>query len=225
VTIALPGTLSGPSRLPVSGGNPTRLVILLHGRGSNGEDLLDLQRFWGRMVPEARFIAPDAPFPSDNDPQGREWYKAPDRRPESILAGVSATAPILDAFITQQLQQHGLDESDAALVGFSQGTMMALHIGVRRERPFAGIIGYSGRLIAAHLLPGQVRSRPPVLLVHGTADMSVPLQAMTEAEASLRATDIAVETLLCPGTGHSIDEEGLVRGGIFLHKAFNSPKP
>ncbi len=217
--------LSGPSRPPVAGGKPARLVILLHGRGSNGEDLLDLQRFWGPIVPEAEFVAPDAPFPSDIAPQGREWYRATDRRPESILAGVRATVPSLDAFISEQLQKRGLSEGGAALVGFSQGTMMALHVGVRREQQFAGIIGYSGRMIAAHLLAEELRSRPPVLLVHGTADMSVPLQAMTEAEAGLRAANVPVETLVCPGTGHSIDEEGLVRGGIFLHKMLSAPGP
>src|ERR1700750_2598287 len=110
-------TLSGPSRPSVAGDKPTRLVILLHGRGSNGEDLLDLQRFWGRVVPDAAFVAPDAPFPSDMAANGREWYRAPDRTPEAILAGVSATAPSLDAFISTQLEQHRLSEEDAVLVG------------------------------------------------------------------------------------------------------------
>src|SRR5262249_19574669 len=155
----------------VAGGGATRLVILLHGRGSNGEDLLDLQRFWGRLIPEAAFVAPNAPFPSDAAPAGYQWLQSLDREPAAVLAGVRATAPSLDAFIDEELQKHGLKESDAALVGFSQGTMMALHIGVRRDRPFAGIIGYSGRLIAAHLLAEELRSRPPVLLIHGTADM------------------------------------------------------
>ena len=90
------------------------------------------------------------------------------------MAGVRAAAPSLDAFIDEELQKRGLNENDAALVGFSQGTMMALYVGLRRARPFAGIIGYSGRLVAAHLLAEELRSRPPVLLVHGTDDTRVP---------------------------------------------------
>jgi phospholipase/carboxylesterase len=198
-------------------------VILLHGRGSDGEDLLDLQRFWGRMVPEAEFIAPNAPFPSDMAPKGYQWFRIPDRKPDSMLAGVRATAPSLDAFISEELQKRGLSESDAVLVGFSQGTMMALHVGLRRERPFAGIIGYSGRLIAAYLLAEELRSRPPVLLVHGTDDPSVPLQSMTEAEAALRAAGVPIETLACVGTQHSIDQEGLLRGGLFPHQTLRAP--
>jgi phospholipase/carboxylesterase len=105
-------------------------VILLHGRDSDGEDLLDLQRFWGRMVPEAEFIAPNAPFPSDKAPRGYQWFMAQDQNP----AAVRATAPSLDAFISEQLHKRGLSDSAAVLVGFSQGTMMALHVGLRRER-------------------------------------------------------------------------------------------
>jgi predicted esterase len=140
--------LSGPFRPPVTGDKPVRLVILLHGRGSDGDDLLDLQRFRGRLVPDAEFISPNAPFPSDMAPTGYQWFRTQDRSPASVLAGVHVTAPSLDAFIGgEELQKRGLTESDAVLVGFSQGTMMALHVGLRRERPLAGIIGYSGRLI------------------------------------------------------------------------------
>jgi phospholipase/carboxylesterase len=100
---------------------------------------------------------------------------------------------------------------------------MALHIGLRRERPFAGIIGYSGRLVAAHLLAEELRSRPPVLLVHGTDDTRVPFESMTEAGTALRSARVPVETLACVGTEHSIDQEGLVRGGLFLHQMLSAP--
>jgi phospholipase/carboxylesterase len=220
---AAPMPLSGPCRPPVTGDKPTRLVILLHGRGSNGDDVLDLQRFWGRIVPEAEFIAPNAPFPSDMEPGGFQWFTTQDRGPDATLTAVRAAAPSLDAFIDAELHRRCLDESDAALVGFSQGTMMALYIGLRRARPFAGIIGYSGRLIAAHLLGEELRSRPPVLLVHGTHDTRVPLQSMTEAESALQAAGVPVQTLACAGTEHSIDQEGLVRGGLFLHRTLGAP--
>lgn len=210
--------LSGPSRSPVGGDKPARLVILLHGRGANGNDLLDLQRFWGKLVPEAEFISPNAPFPADMMPGGYQWFTLQDRSPDSVLAGVRAIAPSLDAFIDGELQKRGLSEGDTALVGFSQGTMMALYVGLRRAHPLAGIIGYSGRLVAAHLLGEELGSRPPVLLIHGTDDTRVPFPSMIEAETALRAAGVPVETLACVGTEHSIDQEGLLRGGLFLQQ-------
>jgi phospholipase/carboxylesterase len=139
------------------------------------------------------------------------------------LAALRDTATNVDAFIGQELEKRGLNERDAALVGFSQGTMMALHVGLRQQRPLAGIIGYSGRLTSAELLAQELRSRAPVLLIHGTEDSRVPFQAMTDAETALRAVGVPVETLACVGTEHSIDEEGLVRGGMFLHQVLNVP--
>ncbi len=168
--------LSGPSRPPVAGGNPTRVVILLHGLGADGNDLIGLQQYWGRLVPEAEFVSPNAPFPCDMAPYGYQWFSVQDRTPPAVLGGVRAAAPLLDAFIDDELKKRGLDASEAALVGFSQGTMMALFVGLRRAKKLAGILGYSGRLLAPDLLADELRSRPPVLLVHGTADPLVPFE-------------------------------------------------
>jgi phospholipase/carboxylesterase len=215
--------LSGPSRPPVSGGEPSRLVFLLHGLGADGNDLIGLQQYWGRLVPEAEFVSPNAPFPCDMAPYGYQWFSVQDRSPPAVLAGVRAAAPMLDAYIDDELQKRGLDESRAALVGFSQGTMMSLYVGLRRERKLAGILGYSGRLIAPDILGGELRSRPPVLLVHGTDDPLVPFQSMAEAEAALKRVEVPVETLACPGAEHAIDPEGLQRGGQFLSDVLNAP--
>src|SRR5207248_8523125 len=111
---------------PVAGGKPRRLVILLHGLGADGNDLIGLQQYWGRLVPDAEFISPNAPFPCDMAPYGYQWFSVQDRSPATVLAGVRAAAPMLDGFIDGELQKRGFDESDTALVGFSQGTMMAL---------------------------------------------------------------------------------------------------
>ena len=215
--------LSGPSRPPVAGGTPRRLVILLHGLGADGNDLIGLQQYWGRLVPEAEFVAPDAPFPCDMAPYGYQWFSVQDRSLPAVLGGVRAAAPLLDAFIDEELAKRGLDESRVALVGFSQGTMMSLYVGLRRARPLAGILGYSGRLIAADLLASELRSRPRVLLVHGTEDPLVPFESMAEAETALQAAGVPVETLACVGTEHAIDPEGLERGGRFLREALSSP--
>ena len=215
--------LSGPSRPPLAGGAPRRLVILLHGLGADGNDLIGLQQYWARLVPEAEFVSPNAPFPCDMAGYGYQWFSVQDRTPAAMLAGVRAAAPILDAYIDEELQKRGLAESDAALVGFSQGTMMSLYVGLRRERPLAGILGFSGRLIGPELLAAELRSRPPVLLVHGTEDPLVPFDSMAGAETALKAAGVPVETLACPGIEHSIDPQGLQRGGLFLRQVLSAP--
>lgn len=214
--------LSGPSRPPLAGGKPRRLVILLHGLGADGNDLIGLQQYWGRLVPEAEFISPNAPFACDMAPYGYQWFSVQDRRPPAVLAGVRAAAPSLDAFIDEALEQRGLAPSEAALVGFSQGTMMSLFVGLRRERPLAGILGYSGRLIAPELLASELRSHPRVLLVHGTDDPLVPFESLAHAAAALQEAGVAVETLACPGVEHAIDPEGLQRGGQFLREVLSA---
>src|SRR5580658_5847166 len=215
-------TLSGPSHPPHSGGKPKRLVILLHGLGADGNDLIGLAPYWAPTLPDAEFLSPNAPFPCDMAPYGYQWLSARDPSPEARLAGARAAGTILDAFITDELAKRELSESDLALVGFSQGTMMSLFVGPRRERQLAGIVGYSGRLIAPALLAGEIRSRPPILLVHGTDDPTVPFDSMAVAESALTAAGISVETLACPGVGHGIDEDGLRRGGQFLNRVLSS---
>ncbi|HYM71680.1 MAG TPA: dienelactone hydrolase family protein [Stellaceae bacterium] len=217
-------TLSGPSHPPKSGGKPSRLVILLHGLGADGNDLIGLAPYWAPLLPDAEFLSPNAPFPCDMAPYGYQWLSSRDSSPAARLAGARAAATILDAFIDEELARRGLTEAELALVGFSQGTMMSLFVGPRREKQLAGIVGFSGRLIAPELLASEICSRPPVLLIHGTDDPLVPFAAMAEAEKSLAATGVSVETLTCPGMGHSIDEDGLRRGGQFLQQALSAPR-
>jgi phospholipase/carboxylesterase len=217
--------LTGPSRPPAGGGRPRRLVILLHGLGADGNDLIGLAPHWARLVPDAEFLSPNAPFPCDMAPYGYQWFSSQDRSREAVLGGVRAAAPILDSFIDDVLAERGLSESDLALVGFSQGTMMSLFVGLRRDKPVAGIVGFSGRLLAPDLLAEELRSRPPVLLVHGTDDPLVPYSSLAEAEAALKTVDVPVETVTSLGIGHSIDNEGLRRGGLFLRNVLNGTTP
>jgi phospholipase/carboxylesterase len=217
--------LSGPSRPPASGGKPRRLVILLHGLGADGNDLIGLAPYWARLLPEAEFLSPNAPFPCDMAPYGYQWFSSQDRSPEAVLGGVRAAAPILDAFIDEALEERGLDSSELALVGFSQGTMVSLFVGLRRVEPVAGIVGFSGRLLAPELLASELRSRPPILLVHGTEDPLVPYRSLEAAETTLKAAGVPVETVASVGTGHSIDDQGLRRGGQFLKNVLSGTTP
>jgi phospholipase/carboxylesterase len=212
--------LEGPSLAPASGGKPRQLVILLHGLGADGNDLIGLADYWRRLLPEAAFVAPNAPFPCDMGPYGYQWFSLQDRTPAMIQAGVRAAAPILDNFIDETLAALGLEERNLALVGFSQGTMMSLFVALRRAQPVAGVLGFSGALVAPETLPEEIRSRPRVLLLHGDADEVVSFEAMGAVEAALRQNDVTVETIRRPGLGHAIDQTGLMRGGAFLEEVF-----
>lgn len=209
-------TLEGPSRPPRAGGKPKSLVVLLHGLGSDGNDLISLAPYWAPLLPDTEFVAPNAPFPCDMAPVGYQWFSFQERTPAAVLAGVRAAAPFLDAFLDEALEARGLDESRLALVGFSQGTMMSLYVGLRRANPLAGIVGYSGRLLGEETLAEELRSKPLVLLMHGTADEIVPFDSLALAEASLKALGVPVTTVRRPGLGHSIDEIELAKGGEFL---------
>jgi phospholipase/carboxylesterase len=215
-------TLSGPSHPPQSGGKPAHLVILLHGLGADGNDLIGLASYWAALLPDAEFLSPNAPFPCDMAPYGYQWLSARDASPEARLAGARAAGAILDGFIDDELKKRELTEAQLAVVGFSQGTMMSLFVGPRRERQLAGIVGFSGRLIAPALLKSEIRSRPPILLAHGTDDAMVSFESMAEAELALTEAGVSVETLSCPGVGHGIDEEGLRRGGQFLQRVLSA---
>ena len=207
--------LNGPRHGPEAGA-ARALVILLHGLGADGNDLIGLAPHFAEVVPEAAFVSPHAPFPCDIAPFGRQWFSLQVREPEAILGGVRAAAAHLEAFIARELEVHGLSEDRLALVGFSQGSMMALHVALRRAKPCAAVVAYSGMLVDGGTLGAEIESRPPVLLVHGEADEVVGFQAMGAAEAALTANGVAVTTLARPGLGHGIDEAGIGAGRAML---------
>ena len=214
--------LVGPSFGPAAGGPPRQLVVLLHGVGADGQDLVGLAPMLARDLPHARFVAPDGPEPCDLAPYGRQWFSLQDRRPERMLAGIVRTAPLLDAFLDEELARYGLTDADLALLGFSQGTMMSLHVGPRRQNRIAGILGYSGLLIGPDHLAAEARHRPPVLLAHGEADPVVPFAAMGQAERALKSAGFEVEAYPRPGLPHGIDGVGLALGGRFLKRVFGA---
>jgi phospholipase/carboxylesterase len=212
-------TLTAYSALPPDGRKPTSLVVLLHGVGSNGEDLIGLSSFWHRLLPAAEFVSPDAPEPYDMAPVGYQWFSLADRGMAAMVAGAQASAPILNKFLDELLVERGFTDKQLALVGFSQGTMMALHVGLRRPHAPAAILGYSGMLLQTPDFVTATTAKPPTLLVHGTEDPVLPFQVMELAKNALGAVGVPVETLTRPGLGHTIDEVGASVGGAFVAKA------
>ncbi len=210
-------TLTGPERAPLEG-TAKRLIVFLHGLGADGNDLIGLAPFFAQAFPDAQFLAPNAPEPCDMAPYGYQWFSLREWTMESKLRGTQAAAPTLNAYLDAQLARFSLDDSALALVGFSQGTMMSLYTALRRSKPIAGIVGYSGALIGAELLADELKSKPPVCLIHGMADQVVPFAAMELAENALHAAGVAVEAHARPNLPHSIDEEGIEIAIRFLQK-------
>lgn len=205
---------------PLEGDKPEQLVLLLHGLGADGRDLIGLAPYFAQKLPRALFISPDAPFPCDMAPIGRQWFSLQQRDYASMLAGVKMAAPILDSFITEILQKHNLPASKLALAGFSQGTMMSLYTGPRHKDPIAGILGYSGALLWEEEIDFKL-NKIPVHLVHGEADEVVPFAAYGYARDTLKKAGFAVSGQSAPGLGHGIDPEGIESGAKFLAPCFN----
>lgn len=216
-------TLSAPVVAPAGGGPPKQLVVMLHGVGADGHDLIALAPHFAQALPEAVFVAPHAPLPYDMAPFGRQWFSLAVMTPQAIAAGVRMAAAPLSQFLDAELQRYGISDDALALVGFSQGAMMALHVATRRPRPCAAVLCYSGLLAAPETLAAEVSARPPVLLVHGAQDDVVPAAAMPAAAAALDAAGLPVETHLRPGLGHGIDETALMLGIHFLAQRLRPP--
>ena len=220
--------LDGPRLAPRSG-SAKQLVVFLHGYGADGNDLIDIGRAWQGLLPNAAFVSPHAPRPCGQAPTGREWFPLTFRNPDERWTGVNQAAPILESFLDAELKRHNLPPTALALVGFSQGTMMALHVGLRRAIAPAAIVGYSGMLVMpdnvnVDAFAAEVRSRPPVLLIHGDGDQLIPVQALLQAAQGLAALEVPVQWHISAGIGHGIDQEGLRHGGEFLAKCFAARK-
>jgi phospholipase/carboxylesterase len=203
---------------PKSGGKPQQLVILLHGLGANGQDLLGLAPLYAELLPDAVFVSPDAPYPCDMAPVGFQWFSLQDRSYEAMIAGAQRAAPILDSFLAAQMEKYGVPAEKTALVGFSQGTMMALYVGPRYPQRLAGVLGYSGALVWEPDTDLAMLSKIPVHLIHGDADMVVDPIAWHDARRVLGTSGFTVTGEMIPGLAHNIDEAGLRSGAAFLRE-------
>lgn len=222
-------SIDGP-RLNPQSGPAKQLVVFIHGYGADGKDLIELGAQWRQLLPHAAFVAPHAPDRCMQSPSGRQWFPLYTRAPDERWRGVVAARPAFDDFLDAELAKHGLDDSSLALVGFSQGTMMALHVGLRRKIAPAAIIGYSGVLVGPeHLDEASARNArgetPPLLLVHGDRDDVIPPDALFMSTDALAGANIPCQWHLSSGVGHGIDGGGLLHGGMFLAHNFGVRLP
>ena len=192
-------------------GEAKALVILLHGLGANGLDLLGLAPHWAQAADDIAFVAPDAPFACDMAPVGFQWFSLADRDPQVVLRGVEQAAPMLSEWIDSIQAEYGVDDSRTVLMGFSQGSMMSLYVATRRDVPFAGVMAYSGALAA---IPGK--TQPPILLVHGRVDPVVPFAAYETAYEGLTQAGFDVHGVAIDDLPHGIDQTGVEEGVSFL---------
>lgn len=204
--------LDGPRRAPQNGQAPDSLVIFLHGYGSNGDDLIGLSPYWDRTLPSTAFVSPNAPEAIPSMAGAFQWFALSTMDPQVVAKSARAAAPVLNAFISAEMARHGVGPDRTVLVGFSQGTMMALEVGLVWPVAFAGIIGFSGALVGFE----GATSKPPVLLVHGDQDDRVPYTASVSAVATLKAAGLVATLHTSPGAAHTIAMDGLQAGAGFL---------
>ncbi|WP_449221873.1 alpha/beta hydrolase [Tistrella mobilis] len=224
-----PATLTGPDLLPKDG-IVRRIVVFLHGYGADGQDLIGLAPFFAQALPHTAFYAPDAPYPCEMSPFGRQWFGLDDYDPDMLrrdpanmaaaharmAAGIARAAAPLRAFLAEKLKIHGLGADRLALIGFSQGTMMSLGVGLALDQPPAAIVGFSGAMLGQVPPMTDGGRRPEVLLIHGTNDPVVPVEASGHALAKLEAAGIPAELIRRPGLAHGIDQQGAEAAARFL---------
>jgi phospholipase/carboxylesterase len=208
--------LSGPMLPPASGAAPTKLVVLLHGYGDDGAGLIGLGRYWSPLLPNALFVSPNAPSVCGAFAGGFEWFPLANDQSLPWSEGVRLAAPVLRVFLADLWAQTGLTAADTVLAGFSQGAMMALHVGTGLDERLAGIIGFSGAFLPSDAFAAGIAAKPPVALVHGAEDTVLEAQHSRNAAEELATAGFEVTLHITPGSGHTISDEGLAFASAFL---------
>ena len=208
--------ISGPIIEPSSGNPPKQMIIFVHGYGADGNDLIGLANYFQSTLPEAIFLSPHAPEACSMNPSGYQWFDLTSTDPAVLWSKILVAADHLNEFIDSKLLEYNIAEENLALIGFSQGTMMSLHVSLRRKNTMAAVLGYSGRLIGADLLKDDLISKPSIYLIHGDQDPMVPYQESLTAEKVLKEYSVDIKTHISEHTQHSIAEDGLRIGVDFL---------
>ena len=208
-------SLKGPSVIP----NKTKvkkIVLFLHGYGANGNDLISLSSFWKDIAPNTAFYSPNAPFKCDFGSDSFQWFELIDRDEKEMAGGLKKSGPILNNYLDEILTQHDLSVQDLVVVGFSQGTIMALYHMCKRESACAGVIGYSGMLFDDKNYKSSILSKFPILLYHGKNDSVIRFESSLSAETKLSQYGFEVKCIIQDNLDHGIDENGLIEGKKFL---------
>jgi len=216
--------LSGPMVPPKSGSVPKQAVVLLHGYGSDGQDLIGLASYWRDLLPDALFVAPNAPEACRDNPSGYQWFPIDFGNPEYRFDGAARSRPIITEFLIDLWSQTGLRPADTLLGGFSQGAMMALHVGLSLDSRLMGILAFSGALIAPDGFLERPGPMPPICLVHGDRDQVVDPDLSATAATILKGKGFDVRFHVEAGSGHTIAPDGLAFATEFI-AAVASPKP
>lgn len=216
--------LNSLRREPLSG-EASSVVVFLHGYGANGADLLGLADPLAEHLPDTLFVAPDAPESVAGLPNGFQWFPIPwidNSSEEESARGMAMAVEDLNAYLDALMVDEDVLPEQVVLFGFSQGSMMALHVAARREDEVAGVVAMSGRLLNPESLAEEVVSRPPILLVHGDQDDVVPPQSLPDAAEALQEagwTDVFAHIM--KGTGHGIAPDGLSVALAFMRDKLN----
>lgn len=208
--------LTGPTRSLAPGVKPEKLVVFLHGVGADGQDLIGLANNFSLNLRNTIFISPNAPFNYDMFPAGYQWFSLLNRDENVMYEGVEKALPILKNYIDKNLAKYSLSYTDLILIGFSQGTMMAIQLALRLDEPCFAVIGFSGALIKSKQLESAKKSTPPILLIHGNEDQVIPVQSHIYAVDQLRKMNLEIEDHIMLGLGHGINMEGINIANRFL---------
>jgi phospholipase/carboxylesterase len=210
--------LNGPESKPLSGGAPKQLVIILHGYGSNGENMIDLADSFAQALPDAHFIAPNAHTDHEYGSGGYQWFSLMSRDEEFMFEGIKQASVILNNYIDEQLSRFNLTADKLILIGFSQGAMLSMHIAPRREEKIAAVVAYSGALLGGRFLSQEIKTKPEMLLVHGDYDDVVSPASLDSALDILKQNQIPAKGLMCKGLAHSINMEGIREASGFMKR-------
>ena len=203
---------------PLSKNKPHQAIVLCHGYGGDGKDISTLAINWQRFLPDAVFLCPNAPEVCTDNPQGYQWFDMISEKEEMMLEKSLAAEEKLNTFLDQVVNNFQLESSNLALVGFSQGCMMSIQVGLKRKEQINCIIGYSGKIINQKHLMKNINSKPKIFLMHGTNDTIVSPTHLLEAKEYLKKCGLKIKTKLFKNCEHNIPVEGTSLGLTFLKK-------
>lgn len=201
-------------------GMPETIVVIMHGYGADGRDLIDIGAAWAHSMPNTVFISPNAPYPCEMSPMGRQWFSLAEYTIPAMEREIVGVWPILNAYLDAVLGHYNLTDDKMILSGFSQGCMMSLYALPRRAKPCAGILGYSGRLLSLSAIEGGKNTQTPIRLIHGNADNVVPPQSLYHARDTLTENGYTVTATMTPHLPHGIDPQGIQDGLRFIQDCF-----